>query len=42
MRNIQCIIIKAFVESSTHPVYTQRCFCMYWTIHTNGNRYHCM
>jgi hypothetical protein len=24
MRNIQCLIIKAFVESSTYPVYTQQ------------------
>ena len=30
MRNIQCFIINAFVESSTYPVYAQQCLCMSW------------
>jgi len=42
MRNIQCFIIKAFVDSSTYPVYAQQCPCIHWAIHTNEKRYHCM
>jgi hypothetical protein len=42
IRNIQCIIIKAFVESSTYPICAQQCFCMSWGIRTNGKWYHCV
>ena len=40
MRNSQCFIIKAFVESSISTVYGQP--DMYLTIHTHGEWYHCM